>query len=116
MKFSFVEEVFQVRFVSQRNTQNLQDFIDTSIDLHIVFYDWNLEVSTDGNIDLYPHSVLRSAPKLLYLEVLLEPLEEQFYLQAILVEFSNNKRRNMSCIRKKYKLSILLRIIVTHKP
>ena len=102
--------------VSQRNAQNLQDFINTPIELHIEFDDCNKQVSTDGNIDLYPHCILRSTPKLLNLEVLLEPFEEQFYLPAILVEFGNNNRRNVSCIRKKYKLSILLLIIVTHLP
>ena len=57
--------------------------------VHIVFDDWNKQVSRYGDIDLYPHCILRSTPKFLNLEVSLESFEERFHLPAIFVECGN---------------------------
>ena len=49
----------------------------------------NEAVGANGRVNLYSDSVLSSAPEFLDFEVLLEPLEEQLYLPAILVEVGN---------------------------
>ena len=53
-----------------------------------MLYDSNEAVGTDGSVNLYFDSILSCTPEFLDLEVLLEPLEEQFYLSTILVKVS----------------------------
>ena len=47
--------------------------------------------SDDGDINLRLHRVLRSAPELLDLEMLPQPLEEQLNLPAVFVEFGDQQ-------------------------
>ena len=63
---------------------------------------------------MYSDSVLCSAPEFLDFEMLLEPLEEQLYLPAILVESGYLERSKMKCIRQKSEVSILLVIVKSH--
>ena len=64
----------------------MQYLIGASFQSHVMLYNGNEAVGTDGSVNLYPDSVLSSAPELFDFEMLLEPLEEQFYLPTVLVE------------------------------
>ena len=66
----------------------------------------------DGDIDLRLHGILRSAPELLDFEVLLQPLEEQLYLPAVLVELRNQQGFKAYGVGHERKLAPLLLILV----
>ena len=69
-------------------------------------------VSCDGCTDLYSDSVLGSIPELLDFEVLLESLEEQFYLPSVTVEVGNLLGCQIHHVGQEHGLPVLLFIIV----
>jgi hypothetical protein len=73
-------------------------------------------VGTNSRVDLYSDSVLGSSPKLLDLEVLLEPLEKQLYLPSILVEFGNLLGSQFHGVGQEHELTALLLIIEPNEP
>ena len=115
-EYSFVEEIFERRCVCERHAEDLQDLVGASVQMHIVLYDGNKAVGADSGVDLYPDSVLRSAPEPLDFEVLLEPLEEEFYLPSVLVEVCDLQGCQLECIGKEHELAPLLLIDEPHKP
>jgi hypothetical protein len=115
-EYSFVEEIFERRGVCKRHAEDLQDLIGASVQMHIVLYDGNKTVGADGGVDLYPDSVLGSAPEPLDFEVLLEPLEEKFYLPSVLVEVGDLRGCQFECVGKEHELTALLLIEEPHKP
>ena len=70
-------------------------------------------VGGDGCTDLYSDSVLCSSPKLLDLEVLLETLEDQFYLPTNLVEVGYLLGCKVHRIGQEHELTSLLFVIVS---
>lgn len=68
-------------------------------------------LGTNSRVDLYSDGVLGSSPELLDLEVLLEPLEEQFYLPTILVEVGNLLGSQFHGVGQERELTALLFII-----
>lgn len=70
-------------------------------------------VGSNSSTNLYSDSVLRSAPELFYLEVLLEPLEEQLYLPSVLVEVGHLLGSQVHRIGQEHELSVLLFVIVS---
>ena len=54
-----------------------------------MLHNGNEAVGADSRVNLYSDSILSCAPEFLDFEVLLEPLEEQFYLPTVLVEVGN---------------------------
>ena len=81
-----------------------------------MLHNGNEAVGTDGRVNLYPDSVLCSAPELLDFEVPLEPLEEQFYLPTVLVEISNLQCSQFHCVSQEHELTTLLLIEESYKP
>ena len=75
-----------------------------------MLHNGNEAVGTDGRVNLYSDSVLGSSPKLLDLEVLLEPLEEQLYLPTVLVEVGNLQSSQFHCVSQEHELTTLLLI------
>ena len=73
----------------------------------------NEAVSRNGCTDLYSDSVLRCSPELLNLEVLLEPLEEQFNLPSVLVKVCYLLGRQVHRIGQEHELPVLLFVIVS---
>ena len=68
-------------------------------------------IGTNSRVNLYSDSVLSSSPELLYLEVLLEPLEEQLYLPTVLIEVGNLLCSQFHCVSKEHELTTLLLIM-----
>lgn len=64
-----------------------------------MLYDYNHTVSDYSTIDLDSNDILAGIPKLLNLEVLLEPLEEQFYTPTIMVKFCDEECRKYKIVR-----------------
>ena len=75
-----------MRRISEWHAEDLQYLIGASFQSHVMLYNGHEAVGTNSRVNLYSDSVLSSPPELLDLEVLLEPLEEQFYLPTVLVE------------------------------
>ena len=73
----------------QRAAQDAHDFDDGTSQLEVVFKDSDEAICDDGNMYLYTYGILRSSPKGLDAEVLLDPFEEQLNLPAILVQQGN---------------------------
>ena len=80
-----------------------------------MLHNGNDAVGIDGGVNLYPDSVLCSAPELLDFEVLLEPLEEQLYLPPILVEVGNLQSSQFHCVGQEHELATLLLIKESYK-
>ena len=88
----------------------MQYLISASVQLHIMLYNGNEAVGTNGRVNLYSDSIICSAPEFLDFEVLLEPLEEQLYMSAVLVEVGNLECRQFHGIGQDHELTVLLLI------
>ena len=58
----------------------------------------NMEVSDDGDMNLYPDSIFGFAPKCFDAKVLLKPFEEQFLLPAVAVKQSDVLGREVEVV------------------
>ena len=85
-----------------------------------MLHNGNEAVGTDGRVNLYSDSILSCSPEFspefFNLEVLLEPLEEQFYLPTVLVEISNLQCSQFHCVSQEHELTTLLLIEESYKP
>lgn len=68
---------------------------------------------SDSNLDA--DGILRSVPKLLNLEMLLQPFEEEFHQLSFLVQFCNFKGCEMLGIGEESELTFFFLIIVSYK-
>ena len=87
--------------VSQRDSKNLKDFIDASLQFHIVLYDCHKTISDYGTADLDANSILRCSPGFLDTQMLLDPFEEQFHAPSIAVEIGNCFGRRRQIVGQK---------------
>ena len=69
-------------------------------------------ISDDGDIYLRLYGILRSAPELLDFEMLLQPLEEQLDLPAVLVELCDQQGFETYGIGQEHELAFLLLVPV----
>ncbi len=97
-------------FVGQRDSKDLQHFVDTSLQFHIMSNDDNKAISNYGTIDLKTNGIFRSSPKLLDFKVLLNPFEEQFHAPTISIEQGNQFCRCSDVIGKKDVLRTIVRV------
>ena len=79
------EKFINVILDKQRVSEDVHDLNDWAANLMVMFNDTNEEVGTDGRVNLYSDSILSCTPEFIDFEVLLKPLEEQFYLTMVLV-------------------------------
>lgn len=57
-------------------------------------------------VDLDADGVLGLTPELFYLQMLLDPLEEEFYLPAVLVEVGYGYRLDVQSVGEEYELAL----------
>ena len=79
-------------FLEKYNAENLQDFAQTQLDFQFLLDNRYQNVNADGNPDLSLHCVFGRAEKCFDSQVLLDPLEKDFYLPAALVKPSDYQR------------------------
>ena len=91
----------------------MQNLIGRALQLHVMLDNSHKAVSSDSGTDLYSDSVLSSTPELLDLEVLLESLEEQFYLPSVLVEVCYLLCCQVHRIGQEHELPVLLFVIIS---
>jgi len=69
------------------------------------------DIDGDGDPDLCLYGVRAIAPEGLDLEVLFDPLEEQFYLPSVFIELCDFQWRKIEVVGQKDKRAILLGIV-----
>ena len=84
--------------------------------MHIVLNASRKTVHNNGYKDLHLHSVFRGAPELLASEVLLQPLEGQLDLPAVLVELGDQQGRKADGIGQEPELESLFLVPVPNEP
>ncbi len=83
------EEFRQVVFDRQGVSENAQYLGHRPAKLEVVLDDCNEAVCDDGDVNLYPDSILGITPERLDLEMLFDPFEEKFHLPAVAVKQGN---------------------------
>ena len=83
------EKLLDVILGEQGTTQDAHNLHDRTPKFEVVLDDGNETVGDNGDVDLYSDGILGISPKFLDLEVLLNPLEEQFDLPSVLVKESD---------------------------
>ena len=95
-----------------RLAKDTHDFKHRSANLEVVLNDGDETVRDDGNVYLYPDSILGLTPETLDLKVLLDPLEEDLHLPPVLVELRNVLCAEIEVISVIYKTPVKLRYII----
>ena len=95
---SFSEEFRQVVFDQQGASEYAQYLSNRPAKLEVVLDDCNEAVRDDGDVNLYPDSILRVTPERFDLEMLLDPFEEKFHLPAIAVKQGNLLGREVEVV------------------
>ena len=72
-------------FVGKRDSKNLKDFVNASLQSHIVLNYRHKAISNYGTIYLDALGIFGSTPEFLDFEVLLYPFEEKFHAPSVLV-------------------------------
>ena len=83
------EEFRQVVFDQQGASEYAQYLSHRPAKLEVVLDDCNEAVCDDGDVNLYPDSILGITPERFDLEMLLDPFEEKFHLPAVAVKQGN---------------------------
>ena len=83
------EEFRQVVFDQQGASEYAQYLSHRPAKLEVVLDNCNEAVCDDGDVNLYPDSILGITPERLDLEMLLDPFEEKFHLPAVAVKQGN---------------------------
>ena len=87
-------------FVGQGDAEDLENFIDASLQFHIMLHYCHQAVSNYGTIDLYAYSVFWCSPKLLNFEVLFYPFEEQLNTPSVSIKQWYQFRRWVKTVRQ----------------
>ncbi len=72
-------------FVSKRDSKNLKNFVNASLQLHIMLHYRHEAISNYGTIYLDAYRIFRCSPEFLDFEVLLDPFEKKFHAPSVLV-------------------------------
>ena len=93
------EEFQQVIFDQHGASEDAHNLNNRPSDFEVVLDDSHKTVSDDGHMNLYSDCVFRLTPELLDLQMLLNPLEEEFHLPAIAVEQCDILGREVEVVR-----------------
>ena len=91
--FDLSKHLKERRFLEYGDAQNLQDCVETGVDVEALLDDGDEHVDRDGDPNLRLDGVLGGAEEALDAQVLLGPFEEQFDLPAAFVEPGDGQRR-----------------------
>jgi len=92
------EEFLQVVFDQQGAPEYAQYLCHGPSKLEVMLDDCNEAVCDDGNMNLYPDSILGVTPERLDLEMLFEPFEEKFHLPTVAVKQGNVLGREVEVV------------------
>ena len=91
------------RFLEHGHAQNLQDCVETGLDVETFLDDGDQDVDGDSDPDLRLDGVLGGAEEALDAQVLLDPFEEQLDLPAAFVEPCDGERRQGEVVCQKHR-------------
>lgn len=97
------EEFRQVVFDQQGASKYAQYLSHRPAKLEVVLDNCNEAVCDDGDVNLYPDSILGITPERLDLEMLLDPFEEKFHLPAVAVKQGNFLGREVEVVGVVYE-------------
>ena len=80
------EQVSKIVFGEESATHDAHNFIEVSVQFHLMLNDCHQVVGSDGRVYLYADSRLGVAPKRLNPQMLFDPFEEQLNLPAVRVK------------------------------
>ena len=93
------EEFQQVIFDQHGASEDAHNLKNRPSDFEVVLDDSHKTVSDDGHMNLYSDCVFRLTPELLDLQMLLNPLEEEFHLPAVALKQGDAfGRKLVSCM------------------
>ena len=98
-------------FLEQGEAEDLQNFVQASLDPQFLFDDRHQHVHADGNPDLCLHGIVRRAVESFDPQMLLDPFEKQFHLPATLVEPRDGQRRQCEVVGQEHKPSSVLDVV-----
>ena len=75
--------------VRQRDSKNLNYFINAAFQFHIVLHYRHKAISDYGTIDLDADCILGCTPELLDSQMLLDPFEEKLYAPSVAVKLGD---------------------------
>ena len=75
--------------VGQRYSKYLKDFVDASLQFHIVLHYRHKAISNYGTIDLDSDCIFGRTPELLDSQVLFNPFEEKFHAPSVTVKLGD---------------------------
>jgi hypothetical protein len=92
----------------------LQDFSETPIQLEFLLDDGHEHVNADGNPDLRLHRVDAGAIEEFYIQILLDPFEEQLDMASIFVNFGDGQRRQYEIVGQEHEPTVVFGIVIRH--
>ena len=104
----------QTGLVSQRDSENLKDFVDASLQFHVVLHYCHEAISDYGAIDLDTDGILGGPPELLDTQMLFDPFEEQFHAPAVTVQFGDCLSRGREIVGQEYVSGTVLWVYADH--
>jgi hypothetical protein len=91
--FGLSKHLKKRRFLEDGYAENLQDCVETGVDVEALLDDGDQDIDGDGDPDLGLDGVLGGSEEALDAQVLLDPFEEQLDLPAAFVEPCNGQCR-----------------------
>ena len=96
------------------NAQNLHNLRQTQFQSQLFADDGHQHVNADGNPDLRVDGIVSGAEKVFDAQVLLNPLKEQFYAPAALVELRDDQWWQVKVIGQKDQRFVRFGVAITH--
>ena len=101
-------------FVKERHTQDTEHIKCASIQTKVMFDNCNKAISGNSGVYLDSNSIFRNTPKRFYMQMLLNPFKEQFYLPSVFIKQSNMFSLYLKVVSKVSERSSVFYRIKTH--
>src|ERR1700677_4128083 len=113
LRCGFRNQFSQRHLLKHVDAQNLQNLGQTQLQSKFLAHDGHQHVNADGNPDLRLDSIVARAEKVLDPQILFDPLEEQLYPPAALIELRDRQSGQVEVIRQEDKGLAALRVSIT---
>ena len=111
-----LKQLIQRGFLEYREAQDLQDCVETFLDVQALANDRDGRVNRHGDPDLALHRVFRGAEERLYSQVLLDPFKKQFHLPPGTVDVCDCHGRQGEVVGQEDQGLVARRVAVPDPP